>query len=336
VFVKTLKVAATCLALATAGRGLAAAAAQKVNGPDLKVLTAQVLLDRLGFAPGVIDGHGGLFFREALQGFQEARGIDKTGQLDDATRKALAAYAATPGTIDVTLTKEDLAGPFVGPIPDDPAAQAKLPSLGYSDAMEELSERYHTTKATLIALNSPTTKLAPGTSIKVPNVRPAATNYPDGLKPEWKATLAGLSVSSDQPKAAKVVVDKSDKVLRVYDEQDKLVAQFPVTVGSEHDPLPIGTWKIQGISPLPVFHYNPALFWDAKPGDEKETLKPGPNGPVGVVWMDLNKEHYGIHGTENPETIGRTQSHGCIRLSNWDAARLSLMVKPGTPAVFQE
>ena len=175
--------------------------------------------------------------------------------------------------------------------------------MGYSDAMEMLSERYHTTKPTLIALNSPTTKLAPGAKIKVPNVRPAVTDYPGTLKPEWRATLAGLSVSSDQPKAAKLVVDKSDKVLRAYDDQGKLIAQFPATMGSEHDPLPIGNWKIQGISPLPSFHYNPALFWDAKPGDEKQTLKPGPNGPVGVVWMDLDKPHYGIHGTSTPETI---------------------------------
>jgi lipoprotein-anchoring transpeptidase ErfK/SrfK len=298
-------------------------------------MTAQVLLDRLGFAPGVIDGRGGQFFQAALQGFQEARGLDKTGKLDAATSKALSAYADTPGTIRVTLTQADLAGPFVGLIPDDAAAQAKLPAMGYSDAMEELSERYHTSKATLIALNSPDTRLAPGTVIRVPNVRPAATDYPATLKPEWKTTLAGLSVSSDQPKAARIVVDKSDKLLRVYDDQDKLIAQFPATMGSEHDPLPIGNWKIQGTSYLPSFHYNPALFWDAKPGDEKETLKPGPNGPVGVVWMDLDKEHYGIHGTENPETIGRTESHGCIRLTNWDAARLSLMVKPGTPSVFQ-
>lgn len=333
---KTLKVAGAYLVLATACPGLAVAAAPKTSALDQKVLTEQVLLDRLGFAPGVIDGHPGRFLVEALKGLQEARGLTQTGKLDADTRKALAAYAATPGTIEVTLTDADLAGPFVGPIPDDAAAQAKLPAMGYSDLMEMLSERYHTTKPTLIALNGGTTDFAAGSKIKVPNVRPAAQDYPATLKPEWRATLSGLSVSSDQPKAAKVVVDKSDSVLRVYDDQDKLVAQFPATMGSTHDPLPIGNWKIQGTSYLPSFHYNPALFWDAKPGDEKQTLKPGPNGPVGVVWMDLDKEHYGIHGTENPETIGRTTSHGCIRLSNWDAARLSLMVKPGTPAVFQE
>nr|WP_240320916.1 murein L,D-transpeptidase [Sphingomonas crusticola] len=314
----------------------AAGAASKAPALDQKILTAQVLLDRLGFGPGVIDGHSGMSLTNALKGFQEARGLSKTGKLDPATIKALTAYGKTPGVIEVALTPADLKGPFVGPIPHDPEEQAKLPVMGYADAMEALTERYHTTKATLIALNSPTTKLAPGTKIKVPNVRPAATSYPGSLKTEWRTTLAGLSVSSDQPKAAKLVVDKSDKVLRAYDDQGKLIAQFPATMGSQHDPLPIGRWKIQGVSPLPPFHYNPALFWDAKPGDEKQTLKPGPNGPVGVVWMDLNKPHYGIHGTSTPETIGRTESHGCIRLSNWDAARLSLMVRPGTPAVFQQ
>jgi len=295
----------------------------------------QVLLDRLGFSPGVVDGHSGASFVKAIKGFQEARGLSVTGRLDPATVKALAPHAETPGTIEVTLTQADLAGPFVGPIPDDPSKQAELPAMGYSDAMEELAERYHTTKPTLLALsgNAP---LTAGAKIKVPNVRPAATDYPAALRQDWRATLVQLSVSSEQPQAARIVVDKSDGVLRVYDGQDKLVAQFPATMGSTHDPLPIGNWKIQGTSYLPTFHYNPELFWDAKPGDTKETLKPGPNGPVGVVWMDLDKEHYGIHGTSTPETIGRTASHGCIRLTNWDAARLSLMVKPGIPAVFQE
>jgi lipoprotein-anchoring transpeptidase ErfK/SrfK len=315
---------------------MAVGAATKSVGPDQKILSTQVLLDRLGFGPGVIDGRSGISLANALKGFQSARGLTPSGRLDEPTTKALAAYADTPGTIDVALTQADLDGPFVGAIPKDPAEQAKLPVMGYADAMEELTERYHTTKATLIALNSPTTKLVPGAKITVPNVRPGATDYPTTLKPEWRATLAGLNVSSDQPQAAKLVVDKSDKVLRVYDDQDKLIAQFPATMGSAHDPLPIGNWKVQGISPLPSFHYNPALFWDAKPGDAKQTLKPGPNGPVGVVWMDLDKPHYGIHGTSTPETIGRTESHGCIRLSNWDAARLSLMVKPNTPAVFQQ
>jgi lipoprotein-anchoring transpeptidase ErfK/SrfK len=299
-------------------------------------LQVQVLLDRLGFAPGVLDGRRGASLAGALRGFQQARGLRVTGEIDDATRKALAPHAATPGVIAIRLDRSALAGPFVGPIPDKAEDQAKLPTMGYADVMEKLAERFHTTKAVLVALNSPTTRLREGVSIRVPNVRPAESNYPTSLKPAWVDTLRQLSVSSAQPRAARVVVDKSDGVLRVYDADDALVAQFPATMGSEHDPLPIGRWKIQGTSYLPPFHYNPDLFWDADKGDDKQMLKPGPNGPVGVVWMDLNKPHYGIHGTSHPETIGRAESHGCIRLSNWDAARLSLMVRPGTPAVFQQ
>jgi lipoprotein-anchoring transpeptidase ErfK/SrfK len=329
---KTLSVAGICLAFATACPVSAATKA----AIDPNVLKLQVLLDRLGFTPGVIDGHKGKSLSMALKGFQTARDVPASGQPDAATARLFDAYKDLPPTIDVALTQQDLAGPFVGPIPKDPAEEAKLPSMGYSDASEELAERYHTTPATLAALNGGTLNLTAGATIKVPNVRPAATAYPDSLKPDWRAMLAQLSVSSDQPTAAKVVVSKSEGVLRVYDEGGKLVAQFPATMGSKHDPLPIGTWKIQGTSYLPVYHFNPKLFWDAKAGEKKATLQPGPNAPVGVVWMDLNKEHYGIHGTPTPETIGRTESHGCIRLTNWDAARLSMMVKPGTPAVFQQ
>ena len=303
---------------------------------DQRILGTQVLLDRLGFGPGVIDGQNGMSLAKALKGYQEATGLKVTGVLDDATAKSLAAHSATPGTIDVTLTDDILEGPFVGALPAKESDKAKLKTLGYSDAMEKLSERYHTTKATLIALNSPDTKIAVGATIKVPNVVASAIDYPADINPEWKKTLWTLNVSSTQPDVAKVVVDKSDGVLRAYDGAGKLVAQFPVTTGSSHDPLPIGTWKIQGRSYNPTFHYNPKLFWDASNKDQKALLPAGPNGPVGVVWIDLSKAHYGIHGTPNPEKIGRTESHGCIRLTNWDAARLATMVKPGTPAIFQK
>ena len=327
-------VAGVCLAFATACP--ASAATDAAEPIDQGVLHQEVLRDRLGFTPGVSGGRGGVSLTLALKGFQEARGVPVTGEADEATLKLLAAYEATPALIEVTLQPGDLAGPFVGSIPKDPAAQAKLPAMGYADAMEELAERFHTSKTALVAFNSPDTALKPGVKIKVPNVVPTAEAYPDSLKPEWRQTLAQLSVSSDQPHAAKVVVVKSEGVLRVLDDGGKLLAQFPATMGSSHDPLPIGSWKIQGTSYLPLYHYNPKLFWDAKKSSPKETLKAGPNSPVGVVWMDLNKPHYGIHGTPSPETIGRAESHGCVRLTNWDAARLSLMVKPGTPAVFTQ
>ena len=332
---KALLVSGFCLGFTTVCPAQAPSAAKAKPAIDPAILQAQVLLDRLGFTPGVIDGRVGAGFALALKGFQEARDVPVTGKPDEATTKLLAAYSTTPGFIEVTLQPQDFAGPFVGAIPKRPEAQAKLPTMGYANVLEELAERFHTTPAVLVEINGSDTPLKPGVKIKVPNVVPAASAYPDTLKPEWRATLAQLSVSSDQPKAAKVVVRKADGVLRVMDADDKLVAQFPATMGSSHDPLPIGTWKVQGTSYLPRYHYNPKLFWDAKGGDKKQLLQPGPNGPVGVVWMDLNKPHYGIHGTPSPETIGRAESHGCVRLTNWDAARLAMMVKPGTPAIFQ-
>jgi lipoprotein-anchoring transpeptidase ErfK/SrfK len=185
-------------------------------------------------------------------------------------------------------------------------------------------------------LNSPQTVLKPGTQVVFPNALPTSRAYDQKLRPDWLATLAMLNVDANQPQADKIVVDKSDKVLKAYDKAGKLIALFQVTTGSTHDPLPIGTWKINGADYNPKFHYNPALFWDAKKDDKKAMLPPGPNGPVGVVWLDLSKPHYGIHGTPVPELIGRTASHGCVRLANWNAARLAMMVKPGTPVVFQE
>ena len=302
---------------------------------DPKIMQVQVILDHLGFSPGVIDGRTGFTLKLALTGFQKANGLQPSGAVDPPTARALAKFSATPATRDITLTAADLDGDFVGPLPKGEDQQAKLPSIGYATPLEMLSERYHTTNAVLIALNSPDTKVVPGSVIKVPNVVTAGRAYPADLPMLWKQTLAGFNVDSTQPLADHLVVDKSDRSLSVFDADDKLLAQFPVTTGSSHDPLPIGKWKILGADYNPKFHYNPKLFWDAGKGDKAAMLPPGPNGPVGVVWLDLSKPHYGIHGTPVPENIGRTASHGCVRMTNWDAARLSLMVKPGTPAIFR-
>ena len=153
--------------------------------------------------------------------------------------------------------------------------------------------------------------------------------------PSWQTTLAMLGVGSEQPKAARIVVSKSKGTLKAYDVADKLIAVYTATMGSTHDPLPLGNWGITGVGHNPKFNYNPKLFWDAKPGSEKATLPAGPNGPVGVVWIDLTKEHYGIHGTPHPETIGRAESHGCVRLTNWDVARLAQMVSVRTKVSFE-
>ena len=346
--VRKMAFGAACLALGSVGLTLTSAqgtrpgpvASAKPAMPatvtvDRTILHVQVILDHLGFSPGVLDGKPGKSLTAALKGFQEQRGLPRTGTADTATLRALYPYRTLRPTRTLALTDAVLAGPYVNPLPKDPAEQAKLPSLSYATPVEKLAEMFHTTPAVLTALNPPGTKLKAGAQIVFPNALPSSRAYDAKLPDLWRQTLSDLNVSADQPQGAKIVVDKSDQVLRVLDKNGKLIAQFMATMGSSHDPLPIGNWKVQGASYNPKFHFNPDLFWDAKAGAEKAMLPPGPNGPVGVVWLDLSKPHYGIHGTPNPETIGRAESHGCIRLTNWDVARLALMVKPGTPAEFR-
>lgn len=171
--------------------------------------------------------------------------------------------------------------------------------------------------------------------LRVPNV--GADRFdPSAVKDaKWADTLRLLGVGTEQPKAAKIEVDKSDQVLRVLDEQGKLLAQFTATMGSSQFPLPLGEWKILGVGHNPPWQYDPALLATADKSDPKLQIPPGPNSPIGVVWIDLSKEHYGIHGTDEPSRIGRAESNGCIRLTNWDAARLAQMVGNGIEAVFK-
>lgn len=321
-------------ALLASGMAVAQAPApQGTPAVDPTILHAQVLLDRHGFTAGVIDGRDSALFKQALRGFQTARGLTVTGTLDAATRRALNPNLR-PATVTLTLSERALAGPYTNPIPKDYADQAKLTTLGYRSPLEKLAEMFHTTPATLVALNSRETMLRPGTRVVFPNVLPSSRTYADSWSAEYRQTLASLNVDAAQPQADRVVVDKSEGWLRAY-AGDRILAQFPATMGSSHDPLPIGDWKILGVAANPDWQYNPAILRHADKSDSKEIVPPGPNNPVGVVWIDLSKEHYGIHGTPEPDKIGKTESNGCIRLTNWDVARLSLMVKPGTPAVFQ-
>jgi lipoprotein-anchoring transpeptidase ErfK/SrfK len=334
--VRKSMVLAICLAAASSGPAYAQPSGTSAKPPvDINILHVQVILDHLGFSPGILDGRGGRSLVAALKGFQQTRGLSRTGKIDPATLWALHAYRALRPIKRLILTGDSLAGPFVNPMPKDPTVQARLPAMAYRDPAEKLAESFHTTPEVLAELN-PDVQIKPGAVLRLPNALPTSRAYAGDLKPDWRATLNMLNVDANQPRGARIVVDKSEKTLSVYDDAGRLVALFSATMGSSHDPLPIGNWKIQGADYNPKFSYNAELFWDAKNPSTRALLPPGPNGPVGVVWLDLNKPHYGIHGTSEPQTIGRSESHGCIRLTNWDVARLALMVKPGTPAVFQE
>ncbi len=302
-----------------------------ING---EIFHAQVLLDVAGFPAGVIDGKKGMSFKKAVQGFQESRGLPPSGELDTPTRQALL-QVGRQSTRNLALGPEVFEGPFVYPFPTKPEAQAKLGFLGFRNALEKLAEMFHTTPDTIVALNGPDKLMRVGEVLRLPNVLPVSRSYGDKLKPDYARWFNMLNVDAEQPAGDHVVVDKSEGVLKVMDESERLVAQFPVTMGSTHDPLPLGTWKGTTYSYLPPFHYQPELFWDVADEKDEQRLPPGPNGPVGVAWIDLTKENYGIHGTNAPETIGRAESHGCIRMTNWDVLRLSRIMKPGFTAVFQ-
>lgn len=236
------------------------------------------MLDRAGFSPGVIDGKLGGTLTRAVAGFQSARGLPTTGRMDEATAQALTGGQIVPGTVTLALTPDMLAGPFVESIPKDEDAQAKLPGLYYRSPMEKMAERFHTTPETIVALNSPQTRLAAGVKVVFPNVQPGSTAYPQTFSEDWRATLTGLNVDANEPKAAKVIVGKADRVLRVYDATGKLVAQFPVTTGSEHDPLPIGSWKIEELSYNPKFHFNRRCFGTPSPARRKQCFRRGRMG----------------------------------------------------------
>lgn len=337
------------------------------DSEERPIMQAQVVLDRIGFGPGVIDGKMGMSTENALMGFQEANDLETSGEIDEATKQALAEWDRIPATRVVTIP-ENWGDADYEAIPEDTAAKAKMERLGYTSLDERLAERFHTTIDVLMQLNpngqpagmrgqggaapSPTSSATasptptatrsgtaaaqstfrPGQRIRVPNIGG------DRIEPgaigdrNWQRTLAALGVGSEQPEVDRIVVSKAGKTLKAY-QGDKLVALFTVSSGSNQFPLPLGEWDIEGEAYNPTYSYDPEVL--GKGDGETHSLPAGPNGPVGVVWIDLSKEHYGIHGTPDPETIGRAQSSGCVRLTNWDAARLAGMVSQSTRVIFE-
>lgn len=285
-----------------------AGAQQPQHQPQKRdMLAVQVLVDRAGFSPGEIDGNGGTNTDKAIDAYERVTG----SRVDDV------AAAAEPPTTKYTITAEDAAVPLVRSIPRDMMAKARLKRLNYTSQLEMLAEKFHASPALLKRLN-PRLRLGAGQPIVVPNV----VVVPD-------------AEGKPQPDIV-VHVSKSISTLWVTDAAGKTIMHAPVTSGSEHDPLPLGMWAITAVSRNPSFNYNPDLFWDAAASQSKAKIPPGPNNPVGVVWIDLSKEHYGIHGTPEPGTIGHAESHGCVRLTNWDALRLAAMVGKGTKVEFVE
>jgi lipoprotein-anchoring transpeptidase ErfK/SrfK len=280
----------------------------------LAELEMQVLLDRANFSPGQIDDENGKNSREAMAAFQAARGIAPGPRDRNAVLAALGA-GSVKSIVPYTITAKDAAGPFIKTIPEDATEQSKLPGLYYTSVLEELGARFHSAPSLLKRLN-PRARFVAGERIRVPNVLGAEPAGPAG--------------------EVKIVVSKKTSVLMVYDREGKVIFYAPVTSGSVHDPLPFGNWVITDVVRNPTYNYNPDLFWDANPANAKVKIAPGPNNPVGVVWMGISVPHYGIHGTPDAEEIGHSQSHGCVRLTNWDAIRVADLIKVGTPVVFEQ
>lgn len=274
------------------------------------VAALQVLLDRKGASSGVIDGHFGSNVDKALAAYRDIVGENLHSTDVEQIKKDLAATGGD-AFINYTITPEDAAGPFVASVPADYGAKAKLDRLSFTSVAEMLAERFHMDEAYLKALNPEAVFGRPGTVIKVANI----------------GTNATTSVT-------RIVADKARKQVRAYDASGKLVVAYPATIGSSDTPSPSGTHAVARVAFDPDYTYNPSLNFKQGDNNKVLTIPPGPNGPVGSIWIALDKPTYGIHGTPDPSKIGKTESHGCVRLTNWDANELAKLVTPGVPVEF--
>jgi lipoprotein-anchoring transpeptidase ErfK/SrfK len=273
---------------------------------------AQVLLSRARFSPGAIDGERGANTVRALVAFQAARGLDVSGELNQATWEKLVEAFAGPILRPYQITALDAKGPFVPEIPVQFEEQAKLKKLGYTGLREALAERFHMSEALLDALN-PVARLDVGVTIMVPNV-----------------------ATSSLPAAERLEVNKSEKLVRVFGAGGALLAVFPASIGSLEKPAPSGSVTIKKVARGPSYTYQPRYAFAGVTADKPFRIPGGPNNPAGTVWIDFGRDGLGIHGTPDPENIGKTASHGCVRLTNWDAEALASAVKKGVTVDFVE
>lgn len=287
------------------------------SGPA--ILHAQVLLDRAHFSSGALNGRADGNTSKAVYFFQRENGLPATGKLDSVTYGALRARVGdVDAVVRVTITQADLRGPYFW-IPISAYEQSRLPCLCYASALELFDERYHTVTAVLEKLNPSVYfgALKAGMEIWVPNVEPFELH-------DLRAVAADRRVS-------RIEISKSGEYLHAYAADGSLIFHFPTSVGSPEMPSPSGTYHVSAVQWRPSYHYSPALFGSSGPS---VTLPPGPNSPVGVVWIATSRDHVGIHGTPIPHTISEANSHGCVRLTNWDAARLAASLRPGAVIRF--
>lgn len=284
------------------------------EAPRAVLLRTQILLDRADFAPGAIDGKSGENARRAIAAFQKAHGLRADGKLDQETFATLVGSGNEPVLVDYKISEGDVKGPFVAKMPENLEQQAKLDHLGYASPLDLLAEKFHASQALLQALNPGQTFDAAGATITVPNVR---MTHPAGM-------------------VVKIEVDKPGKEVRAFGPRGELVADYPASIGSKEKPAPSGTYRVGRVVFNPTYTYDPMFGFKGVTATKKVQIAEGPRNPVGSVWIDLNKPSYGIHGTAHPETVGKSESHGCVRLTNWDATELAHLVSKRTVVVFLE